>query len=388
MTRFLIKTFGNDKFMKNILIITGEPSGDIHAGKLIGELKKLASDISLWGIGGDRMQAEGVELIEHVSKLSIVGVWEALKKLPTIREQYNKVKSAVAERKPDLAILIDYPGFNLRVARHLNKLKIPVIYYIVPQFWAWGAGRKKLLKRFVDKALVIFKFEKELLDSSGIASEFVGHPLMDNISKTNDESRTTNNEFTIALLPGSRESEIQKILPVMLQSAEVIQREKHNVSFIVAESSNINSSLYDFLLKGHPDLNIERVMNNASGVLDRSDFAIVTSGTATLETAIAGITMIIIYRTSAFTATVSRLFMKIPDIGLANIVAGKRIVPELLQEDATGVNISQKALEIINNPRIFLETKNELLKVKRSLGEGNSSKRAAEAIYKFINSQS
>ncbi len=373
---------------KNILIIAGEPSGDMRGGEVLGELKKLLPDVSFWGIGGDRMEREGVELIEHVRKLSIVGVWEAVKKLSIIREQYRNVIDNVRKRKPTLAILVDYPGFNLKLARFLHRSNIPVVYYIVPQVWAWGSWRIRSLKNYVDKALVLFDFEQRLLKEHGIDCEFVGHPLVDKAPSpiTPDHPSTSlgTGELTIALLPGSRESEILNMLPTMLDAAEKIRECREDARFIVAENSNVGRALYDSALARHGGLSISRLTDDTFACLDRCDFAIVTSGTATLETAIMEKPMVIVYRTSPLTYVLARAFKRTPFIGLANIIAGKEIAPELLQKDLTPEKLSGKTLEIINDDSRMRQATEELRKVKHSLGEKGASRRAAEAISRLV----
>ena len=367
----------------NILIITGEPSGDMRGGELLAELKKLAPDTSFWGIGGENMEGQGVELIEHIKDLSVVGVLEAAKKLPEIRKQYNNVTENIRRRRPSLAILIDYPGFTLEVAAFLRRRKIPVIYYVIPQVWAWGKWRIKALKRYVSKALVLFKFEEKLLRDHGIDCQFVGHPLMDHISE-NHESRTTNHELTISLLPGSRKTEVTSMLPVMLAAAEKIGRTRGNVNFVIAESSNVSVKIYDSIIQNHTALSIRRVKNDTPEAISKCDFAVVTSGTATLETAIMEKPMIIVYHVSWLTYFISRFFAIIPFLGLVNIIAGKQIVPELLQGDFTPEKVSNKVLEIINNDAAMRRMKDELKNVKLALGKKGASRRAAEAISAFI----
>lgn len=367
----------------NILIIAGEPSGDARAGELLKELREKLPDTSFWGIGGDSMEREGAHLTEHISNLSIVGVWEAVKNLSKIRTQYKNITEHIRQRKPVLAILIDYPGFNLRLASFLHRMGIPVIYYIVPQVWAWGAGRIKSLKKHVDKALVLFNFEKKLLDEAGINCKFVGHPLLDT-APLSITARDQGEGFTIALLPGSRKSEILSMFPVMLNAAENILKDRKNTRFIVAENSNVDKALYDSAISNHTGLPVDRVRDDTWGCLDKCDFAMVTSGTATLETAIMEKPMVVSYRTSPLTAFLFRAFANTTHIGLVNIVAGREIAPELLQEDATPEKLSQKILEIMDDKGQALIIKEELKKVKIKLGGKGAARKAAEEIADFI----
>lgn len=371
---------------KNILIISGEPSGDMRGAELIQQMKILLPDARIWGIGGDLMEAQGVELVEHIRDLSMVGILEVVKKLPHIHAQYKRLTKNIRTRKPDLAILIDYPGFNLKVAKFLKGEGIPVVYYIIPQIWAWGKGRIELLKRFVDKALVLFDFEEKLLRDNGIDCQFVGHPLVDQVdlkeTKTAKESPEKN--FTIALLPGSRKHEIDHMLPVMLAAARKIKEDLPLAKFVVAENSNIERSVYDAYIEAHPDVDVSRIQDNTLRALDECDFAIVTSGTATLETAIKEKPMVIVYKAAFITYILWNFVKMLPFLGLANIVAKEEVVPEVLQGNFTPENLSLKVLEIIKDPERMERTREKLRGVKHSLGERGASQRAAEEVYKFI----
>lgn len=385
-----IKVIENkDKIQKNILVVSGEPSGDIRAGELISQMKPLLPDAKFWGIGGDSLEAEGVELVEHIRNLSVVGAVEVVKKLPQIKRQYTDLIENIKTRKPDFAILIDYPGFNLKVAKYLHKKGIPVIYYIIPQVWAWGPGRIKKLKAYVDKAIVLFHFEEDLLRKHGIDCQFVGHPLIDDLEERKKafSGASRAEQFTIALLPGSRKHEITHMLPTMLEAAERIKSDIGAVRFVVAENSNIDKALYNTYLAKHPDLNISSVEDNVAEALSGSDFAIVTSGTATLETAVMEKPMVIVYKASFVTYILYHLVAKIPFLGLANIIAGEEVVPELLQNNFTPDNLSKTVLDIIKNPSRMGKMVEKLSSIKHSLGERGAARRAAEEIYSFIDKE-
>lgn len=373
---------------KNILIIAGEPSGDIRAGELLHGLKGRIKDTHFWGIGGDRLAGEGMELVEHIKDHSMVGIIEIVRKLPKIFSQINNIKKEIEKRKPDFAILVDYPGFNLKIARILHKKQIPVVYYIVPQVWAWGKGRIKVIKKCVNLALVLFPFEEKLLSESGVNCRFVGHPLVDASSASEGGAPLEKSpaSLTVALLPGSRKHEISHMLPVMLSVAGNIKKAKEGVKFILAESSNITSSSYEKYLTSHEDLSITRLKDDTLRTLRSCDFAIVTSGTATLEAAIAECPMIIVYKASLFSYVLYKIFANVTFLGLANIIAGKEIVPELLQGNFTVDNLSRSALEVVNSPSRMDKMKEELRKVKELLGEKGAAERAAEAVEVFSRS--
>ncbi len=367
----------------NILIVAGEPSGDMRAGELLKDLTDSLPGVSFWGIGGDNMLEKGVELIEHVRDLSVAGVWEAIKNYPKIRAQYRNCVENIRQKRPIAAILIDYPGFNLRLAKYLHKENIPVIYYVIPQVWAWGRNRIKLLKRCMEKIIVLFAFEKRFLKEHGIEAEFVGHPLVEKIPESSQPAEG-HAGFTLALVPGSRETEIKRIFPTILDTAEMIHRDRGDIDFILAESSNVEGSLYDSILSGHAGLDIRRVKDDTIQALALSDFAIVTSGTATLETALMEKPMIITYITSFLTAVLFRLFVRLRYLGIVNIIAGKEVAPEFLQEAAVPERMSKKTLEMIGNDGLLNRIKGELKKVKTAVGEKGAPKRAAEIMVRFI----
>jgi lipid-A-disaccharide synthase len=372
----------NSEKKPNILIIAGEPSGDARGAELIRCLKPLLNDVSFWGFGGDLMSREGVEIIRHTRELSMVGAVEIIHKLPDIIRHFRQISELARERKPLMAVLIDYPGFNLKVARRLKALSIPVVYYIIPQVWAWGKGRVKKIRKFVKKALVLFPFEEKLLRDKGIECEFVGHPLADTfqIEEFSGPAKNIAETLNIALLPGSRKHEIVNMLPVMLQAAEIIHSKRGGVFFSLAESSNIDEDLYDGILSGHQGLAIKRFRADTPGTLRRCDCAIITSGTATLEGAMLEKPMVIVYKASHITYLLFLLLSRIPFIGLVNIIAGKEVVPELLQGNLTAGKLADKLLEMAEDPERLDEIKNELRKIRISLGEKGASKRAAAAV--------
>jgi len=327
------------------------------------------------------MAAEGVEIVCHVKELSMVGAVEIIHKLPDIWRHYHLIASLVKERKPRLGVLIDYPGFNLKIARLLKSVSVPVVYYVIPQVWAWGRGRVKKIKRFVKKALVLFPFEETLLRNSGIDCDFVGHPLADTFrDKETSAAKEVKDVLTIALLPGSRKHEISNMLPIMLKAAELIKKTSGKTSFSLAESPNIEKETYDKFLAPHGKLEVKRFRGDTSGTLDRSDFAVITSGTATLEGAMMGKPMVIVYKASRITYLCYLLLSRIPFLGLVNIIAKKEVAPELLQDKFTAENLAKTVLEITENPERLREIKNELRKVRISLGEKGAAERAARSI--------
>lgn len=371
--------------IKHILVSAGEVSGDIHAANLVKKLKELNPKLDFFGIGGEKMEQAGVELIERMDKFSIVGIWEALIELGNIRKIYKKIIEEIGIKKPDMAILIDYPGFNLMLAKELKKRGIKTIYYITPQVWAWGGFRIHLLKKYIDKAIVILKFEEELFKKYGIDAVFVGHPLLDRKPEIRLNKKSLNldeEKFTIALLPGSRQSEVRKLLPLMLKTAEFISRKKE-VQFVLLKNSVVDDKIYDGELK-KSNLRITKILDDSYGCLSISDFVFLASGTATLESAIMEKPMLITYKTSFLTAILFKFFAKTRRLGLVNIIAEREIVPEILQYDAKPKYLASGILSIISSKEKMEKQVQDLRQVKSVLGTAGASLRAARIIESSI----
>ena len=367
---------------KNILILTGEPSGDLRGAELASELNKRSPGLKLWGIGGDKMREEGVDLTAHIKDFSIMGLWSVITSLGKIRRQFSDIKKEILERSPDIAVLIDYPGFNLRIADFLKKHGIPVIYYVIPQVWAWGAHRAEKLGALTDKILVLFNFEKEFLAGRGIESVFVGHPILDNAPEVHDVPRE---KLTIALLPGSRVKEVKRMLPPIMEAAEKIdEKTDGGARFIIARNASVPETVYETTLLFYDHLDIKSMYNNTFGVLADSDLAIVTSGTATLETAVMEKPMVLTYKLSPFSYFVAKRIVSVKYAGLVNIIAGEEIAPECIQDKATGENIASRLLPLIEDPSLNTETRHQLRKVKKALGEKGAAYRAAAEVVKML----
>jgi len=369
--------------VKKIIIVAGEASGDLHAANLVRAIRDIQPEVKFYGLGGNKMQVAGVELFYDLTRLSVVGFSEVIKHLKTIRRIFKQLLKNIDEIKPDAAILVDYPGFNLRLAKELKKRNIKVIYYISPQIWAWGLNRVHLIKRVVDKMIVILKFEEGLYKKYGVDVSFVGHPLLDIVKPTASKVEFLKsvgldiNKTTIALLPGSRHKEVEGLLPIMLRAAQIIRLRYPLTQFLLLKSSTVNEEIFRKILAS-TNLSLTAVIDQTYNGLNASEFAIVTSGTATLETAILQVPMVIIYRVSFLTWLFIRKMLKIPYIGLVNVVVGKKIVPECLQYEATPEIIAKNILEIMESPERLSATKNELIKLGRSLGENGASNRAAQ----------
>lgn len=376
---------------KKILIIAGEPSGDLHAGNLISNLKKSLPDVYVFGIGGKNLKNAGVDIITDLTDFACVGFFEVLKNYKKFKKAFDNIILKAKELKPEAAILVDYPGFNLRLAKELKKLNIKIIYFISPQVWAWGAKRIKFIKSHVDLMLVLFKFEKILYNEKTFNVKFVGHPLLDIVKPETERNILIKNiGFNescpiISLLPGSREQEVSSLLPTMLAAAAKIHKRIPNVQFIICCSSSVKRELYKKIIdKTKIDFTYKTLNDMTYSGVNASELAVVASGTATLETAILNKPMVIVYKVNLLTWLLAKMFVKIPNIGLVNIIAGEKIVPELVQFDVTPEKIANAALSIMGNVIVKQKIQTELFALKNTLGIPGACRRASEEIEKFL----
>ena len=375
---------------KKLLIVAGEMSGDRHAADLVIALNKRDPNLEFSGIGGDRLENAGVKILYHISQLAFLGFVEIIKHIPFIRKVFNRIKSE-AGKGIDAAILVDYPGFNLRLARILKKQGIPVIYYICPQMWAWGEGRVNKFRKYVDLPIVIFQFEEEFFERHKVSSHFVGHPLVDQMPEHVDESefretyKIALDKMIIGLFPGSREAEVKKILPIMVESILAL-RNKFSVEAVIAKAAHLDTQLYERCLRDQPGFII--IDSDTHRLMKISYAALVASGTATLELGYMQIPSIVLYALSPITYWLGRRVVKIRNIALANIVLGKTVFPELIQRQANAGNVLQALNKLIENKQYYTEVKNELGRIKDILGKPGASDRAADLIINFLNSKS
>jgi lipid-A-disaccharide synthase len=376
---------------KSILIIAGEASGDLHGGELIRFIKKKRPELEIFGIGGDEMEKQGMEIVYHVRDMSFLGFFEVIRHLPFIRRVFRKMKKFMKDRRPDLILLIDYPGFNLRFAAQARIMRTPVLYYISPQVWAWGKRRVKKIARIVDKMLVIFPFEVDLYEKAGVNVEFVGHPLIDAVKVNTSRKvffKTLNldpEKPTMGLLPGSRNQEISRLLPEMIAALHLLRKKQPDLQFLLGKSPTVSDEIYLPFLA--PEPSIHSVRGHTYDIMSHSDMVLVASGTATLETAILQTPMVILYKMSTLSFFIGRLLVKVRQIGLANIVAGRKVVPELLQKQAKGIIIAKTAWQILNDEGQRDRIRQELSSVSRRLGEPGASERAANAVMAFLDKQ-
>ncbi len=376
------------------MIIAGEPSADMHGGALARQLKNSNPDLRISGIGGPQMREAGVETFADLTRYAVIGFIEVLKHFQIFKQTFELTMLQIKKEQPEAVILIDYPGFNLRLAKRIKQdiPKVKVIYYISPQIWAWGKKRINLIKKTIDKLLVVFKFEETLYKQNRINAEFVGHPLLEKFKALKDKSEVLKNinasdkDRIISLLPGSRINEVKKLLPVMLEAARTLQTKMPATKFLLIRALNISPALIKRISRKYQDLNLQIIDKNTYDVINVSAFAWVCSGTATLETAILGIPMLVVYKTSFFTWFISKLLIQLPYIGLVNVVAGKKIIPEFIQYQVNPANLVKASIAFFNSSKQKQDNiKRELLKVRKNLGTSNANKNAAKAIETLIN---
>jgi len=365
-------------------IIAGEASGDLHGSNLIKELKKLDSSAHIRCWGGDKMQAAGGELVKHYRDLAFMGFTEVLMNLRTIFKNLAFCKEDILQYKPDTLILIDYPGFNLRIAKWAKEQGLKVIYYISPQVWAWKEGRVKMMKECIDKMIVILPFEKDYFNNKwNWEVEYVGHPLVQVVNSQQSivDSQPFSDKPIIALLPGSRKQEILKKLPVMLEVSSFFP----GYQFIVAKAPGLEGSFYDGLLKDYS--NVSYVADQTYTLLSQATAALVTSGTATLETALFGVPEVVCYKGSYLSYQIGKRLVKVKYISLVNLIMDKLVVKELIQQDMTVENLRYELTELLNNESRKAELQQDYTNLKQILSDGgNASSKAANSIVTFLTS--
>lgn len=365
-----------------LCIVTGEASGDIHAAEVLKELRALDPSLDAFGFGGDSLAAEGVRILHHVSELGIVGLFNVLKHLSFFRRIFAQLLAEIERERPDAVLLVDYPDFNLRIAKRVRALGIPVIYYISPQLWAWRKGRVRHIAGNVDHMIVIFPFEETFYREHDVAVSYVGHPLVDQLGiiRRSPEEPDPGRPLRIALLPGSRRMEVASLLPPMLDAVARLRAGRSLDAFVV-KAPTIDRASLESMVAG-ADVRIVDSAQRES--IATADIAFASSGTATLEAAVIGVPVVVMYRLSRATYMLARHLVKLPHFSLVNIVAGKKVVPELIQDEVNGERIAHEARELLE-PARYAATLEELTRVREKLGEAGASRRAAEKIYRLVN---
>lgn len=373
---------------RSLLVIAGEVSGDMHAARVIHALKAQSPDIRCWGIGGDELAAAGVELRYHVRDMAVLGLTEVLKRYGFFRRVFNDVLRQIDAQKPDAVLLIDYPGFNLRLAKQVHKRGIKVLYYICPQVWAWHRSRIDRMAEIVDRLMVIFPFEVDVFANKPIKVDFVGHPLVDQAKAALAEPPTElpwpiPEGTRIALLSGSRKQEIDRILPVMLEAAQKLHAADQLSSFIIASPSkeiaeHIDKLVDQSALDSH---HATVITGQTREVLRQARAAMVASGTATIETALMGCPMIVVYKTAPMTYWFGKRLIRVPYLGMVNIVASRALCPEFIQEQAEPSRMAAAMQELIADGEARSRVQTGLQEVAAALGEVDAAASAAAVIH-------
>ncbi|MEX1326132.1 MAG: lipid-A-disaccharide synthase [Desulfobacterales bacterium] len=370
-----------------VTILAGEVSGDQHGAKLVSAMKKKTPSLFFCGMGGDALRRAGVRIVVEASELTVVGITEVFVKIPAILRARAKIKKLLISLKPDLLILIDFPDFNLHIAAVAKKLDIPVLYYISPQIWAWRQGRVKRISQLVDHMAVILPFEQQFYKVHNVPVTFVGHPLLDAnlpaagpISKANPSVPTV-----IGLVPGSRDIEVIRHLPVMLDSANILTERFEQATFIISHAPSVERKRIQTVIDGHHlRATVEVISDGVEKVFERCDAIVAASGTVTLQAAIYGIPMVIIYKVSPVSAWLGKALIRVPNVGLVNLVAGRELVPELLQENATGDNIARAIQNMLKDEEEFNHLKHQLIALREMLGSGGASERVADLALEML----
>ena len=383
----------------NILVIAGEASGDRHGARLVAEIRRMLPQAQLQGIGGEAMAAQGVSLLARAEDLAVVGLTEVAGRLPAVIQALREVNQVLREKRPALTILIDFPDFNFLVVRLAKWRGVPVMYYISPQVWAWRRHRVRTIARYVDRMVVIFPFEEEFYRERGVPVTFVGHPLKETLPELPSrdillqEWGLEPERLTLALLPGSRGSEIERHLPLMLAAAQLVSEALPEVQFILPLASTAPRGLVEGMIKEawedvpSPGPPLKIIPGQAYAALAAAHLAVVASGTVTVEAALAGTPTVIMYRLAPLTFQMAKLLIRVDHIGMANLLAGEGLFPELIQEDCTPASLAREVLRWIREPERLALLRPGLARVMERLGPPGASRRAAEVAQEVINCQ-
>ncbi len=370
-----------------VLVSCGEPSGDLYAGALAGAIRRLDPAARVYGLGGPRLRAGGGEPVDDYRGLTVTGLSEALSVLPRSLAVYRRLVRLARAERPDVFVPLDFPDFNFRLAGALHRLGVPVVYYVCPQVWAWRRGRLRTIRRFARRALVIFPFEAAIYREAGIPVDFVGHPLVELLQPPRPRAEFLRANGldpgapAVALLPGSRPNEVRALLPEMVRAAALVRRRVPAAQFVVARAPRLDDGLFaplaDLAAAAAP---LAMVESAADEVLAAADAAVTASGTATVQAALHGCPMVIVYRLSALTYRVVRAFAHVDTVGMVNLIAGRRVVPELVQDAFTAAAVSAEVVRFLTDAPHAAAARRALAEVREQLGGAGASRRAAEAV--------
>jgi lipid-A-disaccharide synthase len=373
----------------NILLVCAEASGDLHGGHLVEATRETVPGARWFGCGGDHLDAAGMELIHHVREMSVLGLTDVIRAYPRLRRIFYDLVGAARVRQPDLAVLIDSPDFNLRLAKPLRRLGIPILYYVSPQVWAWKKRRIPKVARLVDRLMCIFPFEPALYDGTGLAVDYIGHPLADEVRVSRAREETLQGygldpaKPTIALLPGSRRHEVAYLLPVFVETASRLQRDLPDCQYLLSRAPTIAPALVDDALTHLPGPAV-LVEGRVHEAIAASDLVWVASGTASLEVALLRRPMVILYKTGRLTAAIAKRVVTIPHLGMVNVLGRREVVPELLQEKATPERLLAASLPVLTDPAAAARQIADIDAVVSDLDRGGASQRAAEIVAEML----
>ncbi len=373
--------------MTRLLISCGEPSGDTYGARLVSDLRAQGAAPRVFGLGGDHLLAEGASLVAHVRDLAVVGLWEVVSHLPRLRGVFRDILREVDQERPAAAILVDYPDFNLRLAKELAARGIPVIYYVSPQVWAWRRGRVRSIRESVSRMLVIFPFEEEFYRESGVPVTFVGHPLVGLVRPPGDPHGFLRSigldpaRPVIAVLPGSRHKEVVHNLPPIAEAIRLLGERRPALQFVLPVAPSLRA---EALMEGLGNRNVHCLEGRAHEALATATAAIVASGTATVEAALLGAPMVVVYRLSRLTYWLGRRFVSVPHFAMVNLIAGRRVVPEIIQHEFTGERVAREVLALIDDENLRRRMKEDLATVRALLGGPGASARAAQAVLQVL----
>jgi lipid-A-disaccharide synthase len=366
------------------MISCGEPSGDLYAGALATEIRRANPSAAITGLGGDRLRGAGASLVADFSGLSVTGLSEVARVLPRTYATYRRLVRDAEATRPDVFVAIDFPDFNFRLARGVRKLGVPVVYYISPQLWAWRRGRMKTMRRIADRVLVIFPFEEKIYHDAGIPVQWVGHPLLDVMKVPEPRTaflsrlRMDPDRPIVALLPGSRRNELHAILPDLVSAALIIRSTLPKVQWVVARAPHLPDDVFEPVKRLGDGVAV--IEHETDDVLAAADVALVASGTVTVQAALHECPMVVVYRLSALTYRLGKPFVHVETYAMANLVAGRRVVPELIQEAFTPDRVAAEALRVLTDPAHAAVVRRDLRDVRGKLGTPGASRRAAEAV--------
>jgi lipid-A-disaccharide synthase len=369
------------------MISCGEASGDLYAGALTRELRALEAGTEVFGFGGDHLAAAGGTLVGDYRGYSVTGLTEVVRQLPRTYAMYRRLVAAARERRPDVFVAVDFPDFNFRLGAALHRLGIPVVYYVSPQLWAWRPGRLATIRRFVRKVLVIFPFEERIYREAGVPVEFVGHPLVDLLAAVEPRARFLAGlgldpaAPTVGLLPGSRPNEVRRLLPVLRDAAALVAARVPAAQFVIARAPRLDDALFaPVAADGTGGLRLASVTGRTDAVLSAADVVITASGTATVQTALHETPMVIVYKLSPTTYRLGIRFVRVDTYGMVNLVAGERLVPELIQDACTPASVAGATLDLLTDPARAAAMRAALAGLRPRLGQPGASRRAAAAV--------